>query len=77
MDIYQRLRKNLRLLRTEQDLSAKEFSVKLGWVSNRIADIEDTNRATLPRLDELEQICVFFGITIDDLFHKEAFVSFK
>lgn len=77
MDIYQRLRKNIRLLRVEHDISAADLTVALGWAGKRVHDIEDLGRRINPRLDELEQLCAYFNVTIEDLFHKEAYVAFK
>lgn len=77
MDIYERLRRNLRLLRTSNDLSASELSAKLKWSNKRVADIEDLNRGTAPQLQELDELCDFFNISINDLFHKVAVIKFE
>ena len=48
-------------LRIEQDLSARELSLSLGMSPGYINKIE--NRKTMPSLDALFNICMFFNIT--------------
>lgn len=56
-------------LRIEKGLSARELSLLLGMSSGYINKIE--NRKTMPSLQALFLICMFFDITPKEFFNKE------
>lgn len=56
-------------LRIEKGLSARELSLLLGMSSGYINKIE--NRKTMPSLQALFLICMFFDITPKEFFDKE------
>lgn len=56
-------------LRIEKDLSARELSLLLGMSSGYINKIE--NRKTMPSLQALFLICMFFDITPKEFFNEE------
>lgn len=56
-------------LRIEKGLSARELSLLLGMSSGYINKIK--NRKTMPSLQALFLICMFFDITPKEFFNKE------
>ena len=56
-------------LRIEKDLSARELSLLLGMSPGYINKIE--NRKTMPSLQALFLICMFFDITPKEFFNEE------
>ena len=56
-------------LRIEKGLSARELSLLLGMSSGYINKIE--NRKTMPSLQALFLICMFFDITPKEFFNEE------
>lgn len=78
MDIYDRFRHNMQMLRTDRAISAGELSATLNMSPKRIADLEDCKgRGSEPKLYELEAICKFFDITLDNLVHHTASITFE
>lgn len=65
------------MLRVYRGFSATDLSTNLRWTPKRVAAIEDLNRGSQPTLGELEQLCKYFEISIDDLFHKVAVIKFE
>lgn len=56
-------------LRINKDLSARELSILLGMSPGYINKIE--NRKTIPSLQSLFLICMFFDITPKEFFNEE------
>lgn len=56
-------------LRINKDLSARELSLLLGMSPGYINKIE--NRKTMPSLQSLFLICMFFDITPKEFFNEE------
>lgn len=56
-------------LRIEKDLSARELSLLLGMSPGYINKIE--NKKTMPSLQALFLICMFFDITPKEFFNEE------
>lgn len=78
VDIYEKFRYNLRLLREAKGLTASAASHELGWTKHRMIDLEygKFNRG-MPKLVELTSLCSFFGVSLDDLVHKKARIIFE
>ncbi len=69
---------NLRLLRLERDISARELSIELNLISERrIGDIETPARNIKIKDEELQQIAKYFNVSVDDLVNKKATIIFK
>lgn len=74
---YDNFRRNLRILRGSQDLSAIELSDRLGLHSgSRCIDLE-YGRSGVPNVWELDTIAKYFQISIDDLLNKKAVITFQ
>jgi transcriptional regulator with XRE-family HTH domain len=74
--IYEKFRTNCRLLRAKRGWSGIEAGEKIGLKNGkRMIDLE-YGRAN-PTIDELLLITKCFGVSMDDLMHKEANVVFE
>ena len=74
--LYEKFRTNLRVLRGKTDVSAVDLSKEIGLESGaRISNLEYGKGN--PTVEELVLISKFFNVTIDDLLHKEAVITFK
>lgn len=74
--VYEKFRTNCRVLRALRGLSGCEAGTDIGLKNGkRMIDLE-YGRAN-PTIDEVIAISKYFGVTMDNLLHKEAIVTFK
>ena len=74
--LYEKFRTNLRVLRGKTDVSAVDLSKQIGLESGaRISNLEYGKGN--PTVEELVLITKYFCISIDDILHKEAVITFK
>ena len=68
---------NLRLLRAARGISADNLAKELGFKKqSRLSDLE-YRRSAVPKIQELEAIGKYFGVTIDELLYKKGKISFE
>lgn len=74
--LYEKFRTNIRLLRAKKGWSGCEAGEKIGLKNGkRMIDLE-YGRAN-PDMEEMLLIAKCFEVTMDDLMHKEAIVTFQ
>ena len=74
---YEIFSSNLRLLRAFKGISADNLAKELGFKKqSRLSDLE-YRRSAIPKIQELEVISKYFGVTIDELLYCKAKISFQ
>lgn len=72
---YHSFQRNIRLLRQEKSLSAKEAADLVGLRnSKRFGDLEEGRMP--PHVDEIMKIAEFFKVKIDTIIYKTATITF-
>lgn len=67
---------NLRMLRTEKKITARQLSLDLYHVDYRISEIEKRSRIRITP-QEINRIAQYFDVSIEDLLNKKAHIIFK
>lgn len=67
---------NIKLLRLQKNISAKDLSYELNMPLNRIGDIENGRMVNIKQ-DEINQIASYFAVSALDIYTKKAKVTFQ
>lgn len=76
-DEYSIFRYNVRLLRASRQLSSKELATAMGMrYAYRLIDLEYGRLKRVPKISELTALAKFFDVSMEDLLHRKAVVTF-